>query len=313
MPVDPTEHYKLILQQHNHAADFRLKILYGWGLSYAGLVITFNWVYEKAREFSWIVPAVGIAITWLIWYFDVGNRHGIISWRKIGRVFEEKNHVPKSQSYFRELTPDGLGFSIDTATFGIDKRGSLLSPRVDHGNLIDTTSVVIISLLAALTINLVWTCGAFLGKQDYPTLEVSAKVSKVIVTLLVWGSVWLCWKKWSSIQLKTEKAWKWFFYVIGISPVVGWVYFLWVIGSFPLAQSVLVSSVGGVIVLLNLILAIWLYVNRPRYVDKLTLHRMIEERAYFIWENKGKQSGKDMENWLEAEENIKASVLCTFV
>ena len=248
MPVGPTEHYKLILQQHNHAADFRLKILYGWGLSYAELAITFNWVYEEAQEFSWIVPAVGIAITWLIWYFDAGNRHGLISWRNIGRKFEVKNHVPENQRYFKELTEGGLGFSGDTGTFGIDNRGNLLSPWVDHGNLIDTASVVIISLLAVLTINLVWTYGAFSGKQDGPTLEILAKDTKVHITLLVWITVWLCWKKWSSIQLKTQKAWDWFFYVIGIIPVAGWVYFLVVIGSFPLAQSVSAASVSGVIV-----------------------------------------------------------------
>lgn len=34
---------------------------------------------------------------------------------------------------------------------------------------------------------------------------------------------------------------------------------------------------------------------------------MIREKAYFIWENKGKRPGKDMENWIEAEEQYLTS------
>ncbi|KKQ66880.1 MAG: hypothetical protein US89_C0022G0003 [Candidatus Peregrinibacteria bacterium GW2011_GWF2_38_29] len=35
--------------------------------------------------------------------------------------------------------------------------------------------------------------------------------------------------------------------------------------------------------------------------------KMIREKAYFIWENKGKRPGKDMENWIEAEEQYLMS------
>jgi hypothetical protein len=36
--------------------------------------------------------------------------------------------------------------------------------------------------------------------------------------------------------------------------------------------------------------------------------KMIQDRAYFIWESKGKPAGKDREFWLQAEKEIKAKL-----
>ncbi len=36
--------------------------------------------------------------------------------------------------------------------------------------------------------------------------------------------------------------------------------------------------------------------------------KMIKDRAYFIWEAKGKPAGKDKEIWLQAEKEIKAKL-----
>ena len=36
------------------------------------------------------------------------------------------------------------------------------------------------------------------------------------------------------------------------------------------------------------------------------INKMIQDRAYFIWQAKGKPSGKDKEFWLQAEKEIKA-------
>lgn len=41
-------------------------------------------------------------------------------------------------------------------------------------------------------------------------------------------------------------------------------------------------------------------------VDEAKLNRMIREMAYHIWERKGKPFGKDWENWLQAEKQIRA-------
>ena len=43
----------------------------------------------------------------------------------------------------------------------------------------------------------------------------------------------------------------------------------------------------------------------PR-VDEVKLQQLTREMAYHIWERKGKPSGKDWENWLQAEKQIRA-------
>ena len=45
--------------------------------------------------------------------------------------------------------------------------------------------------------------------------------------------------------------------------------------------------------------------NFPK-VDEAKLQQMIREMAYRIWERKGKSPGKDWENWLQAEKQIRA-------
>jgi hypothetical protein len=42
-------------------------------------------------------------------------------------------------------------------------------------------------------------------------------------------------------------------------------------------------------------------------VNEAKLQQMIREMAYRIWERKGKPSGKDWENWLQAEKQIRAN------
>jgi hypothetical protein len=39
---------------------------------------------------------------------------------------------------------------------------------------------------------------------------------------------------------------------------------------------------------------------------KADLSKMIQDRAYYIWESKGKPAGKDKDIWLQAEKEIKA-------
>ncbi|MCX5704465.1 MAG: DUF2934 domain-containing protein [Candidatus Omnitrophica bacterium] len=41
-------------------------------------------------------------------------------------------------------------------------------------------------------------------------------------------------------------------------------------------------------------------------VNEEKLQQMIKGKAYHIWERKGKPSGKDWENWLQAEKQIRA-------
>jgi hypothetical protein len=41
-------------------------------------------------------------------------------------------------------------------------------------------------------------------------------------------------------------------------------------------------------------------------VDEVKLQQMIRERAYYIWEKKGKSAGQDWAIWLQAEKEIRA-------
>jgi hypothetical protein len=38
------------------------------------------------------------------------------------------------------------------------------------------------------------------------------------------------------------------------------------------------------------------------------LNKMISDRAYYVWEEKGKPEGKDFEIWLQAEKDIRAKL-----
>lgn len=40
-------------------------------------------------------------------------------------------------------------------------------------------------------------------------------------------------------------------------------------------------------------------------VDEKSLHQIIEKKAYEIYEKRGKEHGKDIDDWLEAERILK--------
>lgn len=48
--------------------------------------------------------------------------------------------------------------------------------------------------------------------------------------------------------------------------------------------------------------------NTPSKVDEGKLNQMIKERAYYIWESKGKPQGQDQKIWLQAEKEVLAKV-----
>lgn len=48
--------------------------------------------------------------------------------------------------------------------------------------------------------------------------------------------------------------------------------------------------------------------NNTCKVDEGKMNQMIKERAYYIWESKGKPHGQDAAIWLQAEKEIIAKV-----
>lgn len=45
--------------------------------------------------------------------------------------------------------------------------------------------------------------------------------------------------------------------------------------------------------------------KRKARVDQKTLHEVIEKKAYEIHEQRGREHGKDLDDWLEAEKIVK--------
>lgn len=48
--------------------------------------------------------------------------------------------------------------------------------------------------------------------------------------------------------------------------------------------------------------------NSTSKVDEGKLNQMIKERAYYIWESKGKPAGQDQKIWLQAEKEVLSRV-----
>jgi len=48
--------------------------------------------------------------------------------------------------------------------------------------------------------------------------------------------------------------------------------------------------------------------NSASKVDEGKLNQMIKERAYYIWESKGKPHGQDQKIWLQAEKEVLSRV-----
>lgn len=48
--------------------------------------------------------------------------------------------------------------------------------------------------------------------------------------------------------------------------------------------------------------------NSASKVDEVKLNQMIKEKAYYIWESKGKPKGQEQKIWLQAEKEVLAKV-----
>ena len=52
MPIDISERYKLIFEEHHYASDFRVKIFQRWCVIYAALAAAFAWVHSASKAVS---------------------------------------------------------------------------------------------------------------------------------------------------------------------------------------------------------------------------------------------------------------------
>ena len=139
MPIDSTERYKLIFGEHQHASDFRMKIIEIWGLIYAAHAAAFGWVYSASPVSSWIAPALALLATVLMWIADSRNRDALRGSKDVGAEIERDTNagIPESQRYFARLA-----------------RKSFLERVITHSFAIDAFSILMILLLLFATLYL---------------------------------------------------------------------------------------------------------------------------------------------------------------
>src|SRR5687767_15772853 len=94
--------YELLLEEHRHAGDFRLRLLRGWGLSMGALAVVFAWGHEKLPNVLPLVPAAALLVTLVTWAADCRNRIAIRAARAAGSSFERVTRAG-ARSFFRRL------------------------------------------------------------------------------------------------------------------------------------------------------------------------------------------------------------------
>jgi len=136
MPIDITERYKLIFEEHHYASDLRVRIFQGWCVIYAAFAAAFVWVHSASKPLSWIITAAATAVTLLMWIADRRNRSGIHASKDIGVEIERDSSagIPAEQRFFHRLAPKNR-----------------LERWLTHSRAIDTFSIAMFVLLFAAT------------------------------------------------------------------------------------------------------------------------------------------------------------------
>lgn len=129
MPINITERYKLVFEEHRHASDYRMKIVQGWCWIYAALPAAFAWVYSESKPLSWIVTASGVLVTPLMWLADYRNRSAIHASKDIGAAIEEDTGagISENQRFFARLRTETRREKMLTHSRAIDVFAALMS------------------------------------------------------------------------------------------------------------------------------------------------------------------------------------------
>lgn len=104
MPIDIGDRYKLILEEHRFASEFRFKIVQGWCLTLAACAAAYGWVYAKPRveELTYAVSLAALISTIVMWVADLRHRKALQALKTIGVAIENDRSaaIPESQRYF---------------------------------------------------------------------------------------------------------------------------------------------------------------------------------------------------------------------
>jgi hypothetical protein len=119
MGNDIIERYKLIFAEHQHASDFREKIVRGWLLIYAALAVAIGWSQGNAETklVSWIFSAIAFLLTALMWIADFRNRAALTRSKDVGEAIEQSAKIPSKEQFFTGLTRARVTHSLAVDIF----------------------------------------------------------------------------------------------------------------------------------------------------------------------------------------------------
>jgi 8-oxo-dGTP pyrophosphatase MutT (NUDIX family) len=107
MPIEPTDMYRLIFEEHHYASDFRAKIISAWLLLYAALAAGLAWAQANpnSKPVSWAFSGLALLVTALMWSADFRHRTALRGSKIIGKTIEEASAsgIPVDQRYFALL------------------------------------------------------------------------------------------------------------------------------------------------------------------------------------------------------------------
>jgi hypothetical protein len=104
MELSTDERYKIIVEEHRFASNFRVKIVTGWCAIYAALALVFKWAQEgDAKPLSWIISLAALIVTILMWMADYRNARAIRSSHEVGAAIEKKLNIPEEERFFWSL------------------------------------------------------------------------------------------------------------------------------------------------------------------------------------------------------------------
>jgi len=173
MPINIEERYKLIFQEHHYASDYRLRLLRGWCVMIAALAAAFVWIQQAATRLSWLVSALALVATVLVWLGDRRNRTALQGAKKAGKAIEESADagIPEPERFFPRI------------------QASALARYPTHSSLLDVFFTLLSGLLILATIYLFVKSGALSAPTSSPEPAAGQKGSLVTETLKDWTEI----------------------------------------------------------------------------------------------------------------------------
>ena len=95
MPIEITERYKLIFEEHHYASDFRAKIIQAWCLFYAAFAAGLGWTQANvnSKPVSWVLSDFAFIITVFMWSADFRHRKALARSKQVVRFLNRESQA----------------------------------------------------------------------------------------------------------------------------------------------------------------------------------------------------------------------------